>query len=167
MTVKQIITDLIILTKPCEDFDFNNPIMDPIELSKDLADTTIANKGLGLAANQIGLQTRVLTIMTNPVIVMFNPTIVDFSSDKNALEEGCLSFPGVIVKVNRSSSIRIRYKQPNSEVVTQKFSGMTAREIQKLVDYLNGKLFYNRVHPYHREKSLKKKTAGKRNVFRL
>jgi peptide deformylase len=155
MTVKQIVTDLAILTTPCEDFDFNNPIMNPIELSRDLADTMIANKGVGLAANQIGLQTNVLTIMTNPVIVMFNPTIVDFSSDKNTLEEGCLSFPGLIVKVDRPSSIRVRFKQPNGEVVTQKFSGMTARAVQHEMDHLNGVLFYNRVHPYHREKAMK------------
>lgn len=156
MTVKPIVTDLLTLTKECKPFDFNNPIQDPLELSRDLADTMIANKGLGLAAPQIGLHTRVLTISSNPVIVMFNPMVVDLSEKSVTLEEGCLSFPGIIVPVNRAENIRVRYRQPNGETVTEKYSGMTARTIQHEIDHLNGILFYSRTSLYYRQK-LKRK----------
>lgn len=156
MTVKSIVTDILTLTQECQLFDFNNPIQDPIELSRDLADTMIANKGLGLAAPQIGLNTRVLTISSNPVIVMFNPIIVHMSEKTVTLEEGCLSFPGVIVPIERAEDIRVRYRQPNGETVTEKFSGMTARTIQHENDHLNGILFYSRTSLYHRQKIKRK-----------
>lgn len=156
MTVKPIITNILSLTKECQVFDFSNPIQDPIELAKDLADTMIANKGLGLAAPQIGLQTRVLTISSNPVIVMFNPIVVDKSEKSVTLDEGCLSFPGIVVPIERAELIRVRYRHPNGETVTEKFSGMTARTIQHEIDHLNGILFYSRTSLYHRQK-LKRK----------
>ena len=156
MTVKNIVTDILSLTQECNPFDFNDPIQDPIELSKDLADTMIANKGLGLAAPQIGVNARVLVISSNPVIVMFNPLFVDISQKQTTLDEGCLSFPGIVVPISRPETIKVRYRQPNGETVTEKFSGMTARTIQHELDHLNGILFYSRTSLYYRQKTKRK-----------
>ena len=51
-----------ILTKKCELFDFENPVMDPYELSEGLQKIRKEGAGVGLAAPQVGLNTQVLVI---------------------------------------------------------------------------------------------------------
>ena len=51
-----------ILTQKCEPFDFENPIMDPYELSDGLQKIRKEGAGVGLAAPQVGLNTQVLVI---------------------------------------------------------------------------------------------------------
>lgn len=125
-------------------FDFQNPPADPIELARDLTETMLAKKGLGLAANQVGWRHRLCVISANPVLAMFNPRIVHESEEKTALDEGCLSFPGMIIKIDRPKEIRVRYTMPNGETVTNKYTGMTARIIHHEIDHLNGIVFTKR-----------------------
>ena len=111
-----------LLKEEMEAFNFDDPQTDPIELAHDLAQTMIHNNGIGLSANQIGLPYRAFAIKANPIIVCFNPRLVDVSSGTEIMEEGCLSFPGLIVKVKRPVMIKVRYAEPNGNVVTTKFS---------------------------------------------
>jgi peptide deformylase len=148
------LVDTYLKTK-LEKFDFNSGV-DAIQLAKELTESLLTHKGLGLSANQIGLQSRACVILSNPVLVLFNPRIVDFSETQVLLDEGCLSFPGLVVPVKRSESIRCRFEQPNGETVTRVFNGMTARVIQHEIDHLDGILFYDRANPYHKDKAFKK-----------
>lgn len=145
-----------ILTTPAQDFDFSSPSVDPVQLAKDLAETMIQHKGLGLAAPQVGLPYRVFALNGNPIHVCFNPKIVDVSSEEIYLEEGCLTFPNLIMKVKRPKHIKVRFTLPNGEVLTEKYTGMTARCFQHEMDHLNGILYHTRATLYHREKALKK-----------
>ncbi len=145
-----------ILTTELEQFDFSNPPEDPVIIAKKLAESMISYGGVGLAANQIGLVHRACAIQTNPIVVMFNPKITAMSDDYKALIEGCLSFPNLVVKVKRPTWIRLRYHQPNGEVITKRFEGMTARAICHEIDHLNGVLFYQRASRYHLDKAKKK-----------
>jgi peptide deformylase len=147
--------DPILRTKT-EKFDFNSDI-DPIELSKNLAETMIANKGLGLAAPQVGLPYRVCVITGQPILAMFNPKIVDQSEEQVLLKEGCLSFPNLYIKVKRPAVIRVRYTRPNQETVTEEFSGLTARIVQHEIDHLEGILFTDRASRFHLEQARKNK----------
>jgi len=135
----QLVPDL--LHTPLERFDFNNPPVDPIQLAIDLTETMLFHNGLGLAANQCGLPYRVCAIRSDPVIVMFNPKIVDWSEEHDVLDEGCLSFPNMLVKVKRPKYIRIRYTRPNGETVTERYAGMTARIMCHEIQHLDGMLF--------------------------
>lgn len=132
-----------ILKRKMEEFDFSNPPVDPAELAVNLAETMIANKGLGLAANQVGLPYRVFAMVGNPVLVCFNPRIVDTSSDIVLLEEGCLTFPGVFIKIKRPSMIRARFTMADGKTVTNKYIGMTARIFQHEMMHLDGKTFFD------------------------
>lgn len=148
--------DKILKTK-LDRFDFSNPPIDPIELAHDLAQTMLDKNGMGLAANQLGLPYRVFAIKANPILVCFNPIIVDESlSNQIYLEEGCLSFPGLIVKVKRPAKIKVRYTEPNSETVTKTFEGLTARIFQHELDHLDGIVFTQRAHKIHLEQARKK-----------
>jgi peptide deformylase len=115
-----------ILTSWAEDFDFDNPPADPV----------FAMEG-------------------EPARVCFNPRIVSTSGDDILLEEGCLSYPGLIVKVKRPQHARIRFTGPNGETFTEQFTGMTARVIQHEMDHLEGILFFDKANRYHREQAFK------------
>lgn len=148
-----------ILKQPLEKFDFTNPPVDPIELAHDLAETMIANNGLGLSANQMGLPYRAFAMKAEKIIVCFNPIIVDMSTETVTLEEGCLSFPLLFVKVKRPKKIKVRYTEPNGNVVTKVFDGMTARVFQHELSHLNGLTFMqeaSRIHIEQAKNKLKK-----------
>ena len=132
--------------------------------------------GIGLAAPQVGMNLSVFVIgdPTNreSIIAMFNPKIVDTFGEMVYYNEGCLSFPGLYVKVKRPAGVRIRFTDMNGETTTTKYSGMTARSIQHEYDHLDGILFQRRANRIHLEKARKdykmmmrrrKKTRGKSN----
>lgn len=130
-----------ILHTALEKFDFDNPPTDPVQLAKDLAETMMHEQGLGLAANQIGLPYRAFAMMANPIIVCFNPFIVDASKEMIKLEEGCLTWPGVFLKIERPRRIRVRYTEPNGNVVTKELHDLTSRIYQHELDHVNGIVF--------------------------
>lgn len=134
-----------ILTTKLLNFDFQNPEIDPIEVAHTLAQTCLMQNGLGLSCNQIGLPVRAMIIKANPMLCMFNPVIVGRSEATTVDEEGCLSFPGLILKIQRNNVIRVRYARPNGEIVTEKYEGMTSRIIQHETDHLDGVVFTRKV----------------------
>lgn len=153
-----------ILKTPISNFDFDNPPCDPIQLAHDLTETMIANNGLGLSANQVGLQYRVFAVNSSSVLVCFNPRLVDVSKETIYLEEGCLSFPDLFVKVKRPRRIRIRYTEPNGNTVTRVFEGLTARVMQHELDHLNGIRYTDRSNRIHLEQARKKKKKNKSTI---
>lgn len=128
-------------------FDFNSPPVDPIQFAYDLVHSMLAHGGIGLAANQLGLPYRVFAIAADPVLVCYNPIIVNVSEQTQELEEGCLTFPKLLLKIERPLVIRARYTRPNGEAVTEQYSGLTARIFQHETDHLNGVLFTEHVGP--------------------
>ena len=157
MTVLPLVKDdLVQLTKPSEDFDFETQALNPSQLARDLVDTMYESNGLGLAACQVGLPYRVFAMRGSPEnLVLFNPKIVQLSSDFIKLEETSLSFPGLIVEINRPKSLRMRFTGPDGETRTVQYTGMTARIVQHQMDHLDGKLFYNRAPRYRRDQAFK------------
>lgn len=134
-----------ILKQKTERFNFSNPPCDPIELAHKLTQTMLHNNGIGLAAPQIGLPYRVFSLRTSPILVCFNPLVVDVSSETIELEEGCLTFPNLFLKIRRPSIVKVRFTLPNGETKTEKFVGITARAFQHEVDHLDGILFTQKV----------------------
>lgn len=141
------------LRETLPNFNFANPPTDPIQLAKDLFETMLHNKGMGIAANQCGLPHRVFAIAASPGIVCFNPKIVDQTTEEVLLDEGCLTYPMLAMKVKRPASIKVRYTEPNGNVVTQKFTGMTARVFLHELDHLNGINFTQRANKLHVERA--------------
>lgn len=150
----------IILKNSCEKFDFDNPQVDPIQLTRDLAETMISNNGLGLSAPQIGLPYRVFVITGEQITCCFNPTIIDTSSEEILLEEGCLSFPGLYIKVKRPRRIKLRYTQPNGDLIIRQFDDLSARIVQHEMDHLDGVCFTSKANSYHL-------AAGRKNLNKL
>lgn len=147
--------DPILITKTPR-FDFSNPPTDPIQLAYDLAEALFRLDGLGLAAPQVGLPYRAFVMRSVPTIVCFNPIIIDQGEDMITLEEGCLTFPGYYVKISRPRTIKVRYTEPNGNVVKHTFDGMTARCFTHELDHCDGILFKQHSTLYHREQAERK-----------
>jgi len=130
-----------------EPFDFSNPPVDPIHLSNRLIVTMNNNNGLGLSANQCGLPYRVFVMRSEPTRVCFNPKLLASSDDTVALQEGCLSYPFLFVKIKRPSIIRVRYTDSFGETHTERFIGMTARCFLHEYDHLEGVNYLTRANP--------------------
>lgn len=111
-----------------------------------LIDRMLELKGVGLSANQVGISKRVF-VMGNEEMqtAIFNPEIIEYSGDTLTLDEGCLSFPGVYVKVSRPAKIKARFQNVKGDLVEQEFQGLTARIFQHEYDHMLGKTMQDRV----------------------
>lgn len=157
-----------ILSQELPKFDFENPPTDPIQLAYDLVESMRKHNGIGLSANQLGMPYRVFAMEAVPALVCFNPSLVDTSEEEIMLEEGCLSFPGLGIKVKRPRHIKVRYTEPNGNVVTRKFTGMAARCFLHELDHMNGIKFIDRASFVQKEIALKrqKKLAKLKRILK-
>lgn len=122
--------------------------------------------GIGLAAPQVGHAIRLLVLDIScmsayenvPPMVVINPHILAVKG-KNAMEEGCLSVPGVQGDVVRPASISLKYRDEHFEEHTGEFSGMLARVLQHEIDHLDGTLFVDRMEKRDRRKIQKELDA--------
>jgi peptide deformylase len=97
------------------------------------------SRGIGLAANQIGVLKRVIIINAKGFSQEFiNPVITKKYGGKAMSVEGCLSFPGIQVKVSRYKNIVIEGLDGNMNPVKRKLKGLQAYCAQHEVDHLNG-----------------------------
>jgi peptide deformylase len=135
------------LLSELEDFDFRNPPTDPIELANNLIETMKYHKGIGLSANQCGLPYRAFALWSAEPLVVFNPRVVDQTSEFVELEEGCLTYPNLYIKIKRPKSIKVRFQDAFGETHTEKYIGMTARGFLHEMDHLDGVLFMKRAAP--------------------
>lgn len=95
--------------------------------------------GLGLSANQCGVFERVFIVGNEEiVIVCINPKIIKASDDLIKDNEGCLSFPGLFLKVERAASVEVEYYDLQGKKYNTTFTGLTARCFLHELDHMNG-----------------------------
>lgn len=146
-----------LLRTKLEKFDFSNPPINPHELANNLIETMVHYQGIGLSANQCGLPYRVFVLWSNPTKVLFNPVVADVSSDLIMLEEGCLTYPNLFIKIKRPKLIRVRYMDSFGESHTDKFIGMSARCVLHEMDHLNGMNFTLKANKFHYDQAMRQK----------
>lgn len=143
-----------ILHQPCKKWDFINPPFDLSDFSQALVNKMRECKGLGLAANQVGQPYKIFAMESEPTYVVINPKIVAASDELVTLEEGCLSYPGLLVKVKRPIWIKVRFNYPNGQAGTHRFEGMTARCFLHEYDHIEfGHTFIDSANFLHKEKA--------------
>lgn len=111
------------------------------------------HEGIGLAGPQVGVGESVIVVkdgMRN--LVFFNPRIVKASRKKEIDEEGCLSLPGVFVKVTRPFEVEVVAQDSQGKTLRISARGLGARIFQHEIDHLSGKLIINRISPLLRLK---------------
>jgi len=114
-------------------------------LVADMFETMYEGQGVGLAAPQVGvnLQVAVIDIGEDP-LVFINPRIIR-KWGKETCNEGCLSFPGLSEKVERSVGVVAEAMNLNGETFQIEAEGLLARAIQHELDHLDGVLFIDRI----------------------
>ena len=159
-----------ILSTPPQRFNFDDPPMDPKQLADDLKQAMIEMRGVGLSANQVGLPYQVF-VAGDPndpdnIITAFNPRVVFTSTQLIPIEEGCLSFPGLFLIVERPSIIRMRCADHTGRVDTNMYDGLPARVILHEMDHMNGTNFTAHVSrlKLDRAKGQKKKLDKLREI---
>lgn len=122
-------------------------------LVEDLLDTLYAKGGIGLSAPQVGEPWQVavadLSGTRSAPRVYVNPEILTRSRPA-IVEESCLSVPGVVGKVLRSTRLRVRARDTTGASFEQDLADMDAVCLQHEVDHLMGKLFIDRLSPLRR-----------------
>ena len=114
--------------------------------------------GIGLAATQLGVMHRVLVYRVDPdapVAALVNPVLEWSSQDAEALEEGCLSLPSVLVDVDRPIHVRVRAQDEHGEPILIEASGLEARVIQHEMDHLDGVLILDRTSRDQRKQAMR------------
>ena len=144
------------LHSPCEKWNFINPAFDLNEFAQDLVSTMRESNGIGLAANQVGVPYKIFAMYGDPTYVVVNPKIVEVSDEMITLEEGCLSYPKLLVKVKRPIWINVRFNYPNGKAATHRFEGMSARVFLHEFDHIEyGDTFMDQSNLMYKEKARK------------
>ena len=116
--------------------------LDRHHLSRVLIDNMIYHNGIGISANQIGIWERafamVKDIENNEVMVCFNPRIIKSYTEEVEMEEGCLSYPDLFLKVKRPDRIVVKYEDVDKKTHKVKLSGLASRVFQHEYDHMEG-----------------------------
>ena len=137
-----------------------NPELNRQEIKDNLIETMQHYEGIGLSANQVGVMERVFVmynhVETKQIIACFNPKIIKEGEEKVLIDEGCLSFPGLWVKVNRPETIEVEYEDENGEKVQRELYGLQSRIFQHEYDHMEGSNFTEKVSKLKLDMAIKK-----------
>ena len=103
--------------------------------------------GVGLAATQVGVLQRVFVFRDREdeeMHTIVNPRITDRSDETEVDDEGCLSLQGVLVPVERHTSLTLEGKDENGTELRLELEGLPARVVQHELDHLDGTLIIER-----------------------
>jgi len=137
----------------------SQPVVEIDQEIKDLVADMIATlknaRGLGLSAVQIGELKRLFIVdlsavdITEHLRVFINPEIMETSGEVE-LEEGCLSFPGLYLKIVRPSNVKVIATDINGNRFEMEAQSLVARAILHEYDHLEGTLFIDHLSPLAR-----------------
>tara|TARA_E500000331_G_scaffold50847_1_gene43987 strand:+ start:2448 stop:2942 length:495 start_codon:yes stop_codon:yes gene_type:complete len=107
--------------------------------------------GMGLAANQVGITKRFFAMGHETFdtfqkhAIIWNPQVINFSKDKVVDVEGCLSFKGIWLRVERPRTVEVQYETTQGKTKFAKLDGMESKCFQHELDHLDGITFNKRV----------------------
>ena len=109
------------------------------ELMDNMVETMKHYGGIGLSANQVGLAIRMFVFGDSEhYIPCFNPKILEYGKDKIPMEEGCLTYPGLFVKIFRPDMIVAQWEDENRELHKETFTELQSRVFQHEYDHMEG-----------------------------
>lgn len=150
-----------------------NPVMN--KLVERLKLTMKLYGGIGLSANQCGVYQRVFVLGHGDFqLVCINPKVLEVSEETIKSDEGCLSYPGLFVKIERPAAIKVEFMTETGEVKQMTLEGLTARCFLHEVEHMNGRRFLQHVKPVAMRlarqkqiKRVKKVTRAQKNALHI
>ena len=147
-----------------------SPDLDREELTENLAKTMRQENGIGLSANQCGVMERVFIMYSDlkerKIIACFNPRIIEESVEQSLMDEGCLTFPGLWLKVKRPQGIKVEFEDEMGTRQEYQLFGLEARIFQHEMDHMEGTDFTQKVSKLRldiglrRQKKMLKKSSN-------
>lgn len=147
-----------VLKNKSVEFDFEDPVVNPLEFASQLVETCKIKGGFGLAAPQVGYLLRVFVMGSGEdYVAFFNPKILNSSEKTSMIAEGCLSFPMLALKIERPEQVEVEYQDFNGVTRTGTFAGLSAHCFQHELDHLDGICYTDRAKPMALKMGLKKR----------
>ncbi|MDO5118563.1 MAG: peptide deformylase [Coriobacteriales bacterium] len=143
-------------------------------LAERMAADMYATDGCGIAAPQVGELVQMVVIDCNYIdqdnrnpYVLINPEIVVADGEEHELPEGCLSFPGITVRVTRPGHVIVRARNLDGDLMQYEArDNLMAVCLQHEIDHLHGVTMIDHLTPANRMIALRNlaeaKAAGAR-----
>jgi peptide deformylase len=129
------------------------------QLVDDMFDTMYAAPGIGLAATQVNVHEQIIVMdiaeNKSQPLTFINPEIIA-SDGVQAIDEGCLSVPGIYEPVDRARHIQVRAIDKQGNTFELEAEDLLAVCIQHEMDHLRGKLFVDYLSQLKRQRIRKK-----------
>ncbi len=131
----------------------------------DMTTFMYSESGVGLSAPQVGDCRRILVADTSYAadqkygygsLSMINPEILSLGDEYISGDEGCLSFPGLVVNVLRRENIKVKYFTPLGIEKIEEFDGMMGRIILHEIDHLDGNTLFSYASSLKRKNYIKR-----------
>jgi peptide deformylase len=99
-----------------------------------------SGSGIGLAAPQAGINAAMIVVdIGSGLYKLINPKIIK-RHGRQVLEEGCLSIPGICIKIKRAKKVSVKALNENAEPVVIEACDLLACVFQHEIDHLKGRL---------------------------
>ncbi len=147
------------------------------ELIDNMFETMYDASGIGLAAQQIGQPLKLFILDLTDIgydsidgfkKVFINSEIIEQSDGTSEHDEGCLSFPGLNLKIERPKRVKLYYQDENFNEYEEWFDGMSSTAVQHEHDHTEGIVFTNHVQPIRKrliQSKLNDISKGKIDTF--
>ena len=145
--------------------------LDRQKLKDDLIECMEKNNGVGLSANQVGISERAFVMYSDvkkkEIIACFNPFITEHSDQKIKMDEGCLTWPGLWLLVERPEGIVCNFEDETGEHVQCTMHGLESRIFQHEYDHMEGTNFTRRVSRLRFDMAQKKSKKVRKLAARI
>lgn len=95
--------------------------------------------GRGIAAPQLGIMKRLVYLNIDRPLVLLNPEFVQLSDATFTLWDDCMSFPNLLVQVQRHEALTVRYRDEHWQEQTWQVDDRALAELlQHECDHLDG-----------------------------
>lgn len=125
-------------------------------LVADLVDSVRLPGRAGVAAPQIGVNVRAFSYnVDGEVGYVLNPVLVEVRGEKELVDEGCLSVPGLWHKTPRHPYARVRGIDLEGAEIELEGTGLMAQALQHETDHLDGILYLDRLEKDERRLAMR------------
>jgi peptide deformylase len=115
-----------------------------------MIETMVEARGIGLAATQVGWDAQVCIVSDSgepdDCFVLINPEVEE-TWGSEAMEEGCLSFPGINAVITRAQGVRVKFTGLDGEEYELEDDDLLGRCCLHEIDHLNGVTFLSKMTP--------------------
>jgi len=156
VALKFVDNDVAVLSTPSEPVtDFGESLS---VLINKLAATLYFYDAIGISAIQIGIPKAVFLMKTDKdnYAVFINPELVSSSKETSVMKEGCISFPGIFVPVERPETVKVKFYTTDEKLIETELSGIYSRCFQHEYEHLQGKTFLDNMSHLKKEIVLNK-----------